>query len=57
MKKKFKSLICILLGVFVLLTTLNVKADSGWDSSYDSGGSSYSSSSHSSSRGGRASEL
>ena len=44
MKKKFKSLICILLCAFAILTTLNVKADSGWDSSYDSGGSSWSSS-------------
>ena len=44
MKKKFKSLLCILLCVFAVLTTLNVKADSGWDSSYDSGGSSWSSS-------------
>lgn len=44
MKKKFKSLICILLCTFAILTTLNVKADSGWDSSYDSGGSSWSSS-------------
>lgn len=47
MKKKFKSLICILLCAFAILTTLNVKADSGWDSSYDSGGSSWSSSSSS----------
>ena len=45
MKKKFKSLICILLCIFAVATTLNVKADSGWDSSYDSGGSSWSSSS------------
>lgn len=44
MKKKFKSLICILLCIFAVATTLNVKADSGWDSSYDSGGSSWSSS-------------
>ena len=47
MKKKFKSLICILLCIFAMVTTLNVKADSGWDSSYDSGGSSWSSSSSS----------
>ena len=47
MKKKFKSLICILLCIFAVVTTLNVKADSGWDSSYDSGGSSWSSSSSS----------
>lgn len=47
MKKNFKSLICILLCIFAVMTTLNVKADSGWDSSYDSGGSSWSSSSSS----------
>ena len=47
MKKKFKSLMCILLCIFAVVTTLNVKADSGWDSSYDSGGSSWSSSSSS----------
>lgn len=47
MKKKFKSLICILLCIFAVVTTLNVKADSGWDSSYDSGGSSWSSNSSS----------
>lgn len=47
MKKKFKSLICILLCIFAMVATLNVKADSGWDSSYDSGGSSWSSSSSS----------
>lgn len=56
MKKKFKSLICILLCIFAVVTTLNVKADSGWDSSYDSGGSSWSSSSsdYSSSYSGEA---
>lgn len=45
MKKKFKLLTCVLLCTFTILTVLNVKADSGWDSSYDSGGSSWSSSS------------
>ena len=47
MKKKFKLLACVLLCTFTILTVLNVKADSGWDSSYDSGGSSWSSSSSS----------
>ena len=47
MKKKFKLLTCVLLCTFTILTVLNVKADSGWDSSYDSGGSSWSSSSSS----------
>ncbi len=47
MEKKFKLLTCVLLCTFTILTVLNVKADSGWDSSYDSGGSSWSSSSSS----------
>lgn len=46
---KFKNLLKKLLILLLIITpfaiTLNVKADSGWDSDYDSGGSSWSSSS------------
>lgn len=45
LKKLFKKLLILLLVITPFAITLNVKADSGWDSDYDSGDSSWSSSS------------
>ena len=50
--KKIKTILItliLLVGLLSINQIRNVKADSGWDSSYGGGGSSYSSSSHSSS--------
>ena len=37
--KKFSKYFLIIVGLFVLFFAFNTKADSGWDSDYDSGGS------------------